>query len=228
MRYNNIVPGRFIDRPNRFIAHVEIEGREQIVHVKNTGRCRELLTPGAAVYLEGNNDPNRRTAWDLVAVEKGSRLINMDSQAPNKVFGEWARGGGFLPDTTLVRPEVRFGDSRFDFYVQADGKRHFIEVKGVTLEQNGAASFPDAPTLRGVKHLEELIRAREQGYECWVCFVIQMTGIKWLEPNDVTHPAFGEALRRAARAGVHVIAMDCAVTPDSMTIQAPVPVKLGD
>ena len=228
MRYNNIVPGRFIDRPNRFIAHVEIEGREQIVHVKNTGRCRELLTPGAAVYLEGNNDPNRRTAWDLVAVEKGSRLINMDSQAPNKVFGEWAREGGFLPDITLVRPEVRFGDSRFDFYVQADGKRHFIEVKGVTLEQNGVASFPDAPTLRGVKHLEELIRAREQGYECWVCFVIQMTGIKWLEPNDVTHPAFGEALRRADKAGVHVIAMDCAVTPDSLTIQAPVPVKLGD
>ena len=228
MRYNNIVPGRFIARPNRFIAHVEIEGREQIVHVKNTGRCRELLTPGAAVYLEGNNDPNRRTAWDLVAVGKGARLINMDSQAPNKVFGEWARGGGFLPDTTLVRPEVRFGDSRFDFYAQADGKRHFIEVKGVTLEQNGVASFPDAPTLRGVKHLEELIRAREQGYECWVCFVIQMTGIKWLEPNDVTHPAFGEALRRADKAGVHVIAMDCAVTPDSLTIQAPVPVKLGD
>ena len=123
---------------------------------------------------------------------------------------------------------MRFGDSRFDFYAQADGKRHFIEVKGVTLEQNGVASFPDAPTLRGVKHLEELIRAREQGYECWVCFVIQMTGIKWLEPNDVTHPAFGEALRRADKAGVHVIAMDCAVTPDSLTIQAPVPVKLGD
>lgn len=228
MHYNHIVPGRFLARPNRFIAHVEINGQEQVAHVKNTGRCRELLTPGSVVYLEGSHDPNRKTAWDLVAVEKGERLINMDSQAPNKVFGEWVRSGGFLPDTTLVRPEVRYGDSRFDFYVEAGGGRHFVEVKGVTLEEEGVARFPDAPTLRGVKHLEELIRAREQGYESWVCFVIQMTNIKWLEPNDRTHRTFGDALRRAAGAGVHVIAMDCVVAPDSLTIQAPVPVKLGD
>ena len=228
MLYQHIAPGRFLARPNRFIAHVEVDGREQVVHVKNTGRCRELLTPGAVVYLEGNCDPNRKTAWDLVAVEKGDRLINMDSQAPNKVFGEWARSGSFLPDTTLVRPEVRWGDSRFDFYIEAGGRRHFVEVKGVTLEAEGVARFPDAPTLRGVKHLEELIRAHEQGYECWVCFVIQMTDIKWLEPNDRTHRAFGDALRRAAGVGVHVMAMDCAVGKDSLHIKSPVPVKLGD
>lgn len=228
MRYNNIVPGRFVDRPNRFIAHVELDGEVHTVHVKNTGRCRELLVPGARVYLEGNSDPKRKTAWDLVAVEKGELLINMDSQAPNRAFDRWVRSGGFLPGVTLIRPEVSFATSRFDYYVEADGRRHFIEVKGVTLEQDGVARFPDAPTLRGVKHLEELIRAREQGYESWVCFVIQMTPMKWLEPNDATHPAFGDALRRAAAAGVHVLAVDCVVTPDSLTIQNPVPVRLGD
>lgn len=228
MQYDHITRGRFVDRPNRFIAHVELDGAVQTVHVKNTGRCRELLVPGARVYLEGNSDPKRKTAWDLVAVEKSGRLINMDAQAPNRVFDRWVRSGGFLPGVTLVRPEVRFGQSRFDFYVEADGGRHFIEVKGVTLEQDGVARFPDAPTQRGVKHLEELIRAREQGYESWVCFVIQMTPVRWLEPNDATHPAFGDALRRAAAAGVHVLAVDCAVTPDSLTIQRPVPVRLGD
>lgn len=228
MRYENMIPGVFLSRPNRFVAHVQINGVTETVHVKNTGRCRELLVPGARVYLEGNSDPKRKTAWDLVAVEKGGRLINMDAQAPNRVFDRWVRSGGFLPGVTLVRPEVRFGQSRFDFYVEADGGRHFIEVKGVTLEQDGVARFPDAPTQRGVKHLEELIRAREQGYESWVCFVIQMTPVRWLEPNDATHPAFGDALRRAAAAGVHVLAVDCAVTPDSLTIQRPVPVRLGD
>lgn len=226
MQYKNIVEGRFVDRPNRFIAHVAIHGQEQTVHVKNTGRCKELLIPSATVYLEGNDDPNRKTAWDLVAVEKGERLINMDSQAPNRVFGEWVQEGTFLPNVTLVRPETKFGDSRFDFYVEADGKRHFIEVKGVTLEENGVVRFPDAPTQRGVKHLEELIRAHEQGYESWVCFVIQMADAVRFEPNDVTHPEFGAALRRAEQAGVHILALECLVTPDRLEIRRPVPVCL--
>ena len=226
MRYRNIMPGRFLERPNRFIAYVEMDGQRQVAHVKNTGRCRELLVPGAAVWLEGNDDPKRRTAWDLVQVEKGARRINMDSQAPNRVFGEWVRAGGFLPEVTLVRPETRYGDSRFDFYVEAGGKRHFVEVKGVTLEEDGIVRFPDAPTLRGVKHLEELIRARQEGYECWVCFVIQMSPVRWLEPNDRTHPQFGDALRRAAQAGVHLLAVDCTVTQEGMDIRGEVPIKL--
>lgn len=226
VRYSNVVPGRFLSRPNRFIAQVEIAGQEQTVHVKNTGRCKELLVPGAAVYLEGGADPKRKTAWDLIAVEKGARLINMDSQAPNRVFGEWVRAGQFMPDVTLVRPEMKYGDSRFDFYVEAGEVRHFVEVKGVTLEENGVVRFPDAPTQRGVKHLEELVRAREQGYESWVCFVIQMSDVTRFEPNDTTHPEFGQALRRASRAGVHVLALDCAVTPDSLTIGKSVPVCL--
>ena len=226
MRYKNIVAGRFISRPNRFIAHVELNGRTEVVHVKNTGRCKELLVPDAVVYLEGNDDPGRKTAWDLVAVEKGSRLINMDAQAPNRVFGEWVQTGRFLPDVTLVRPETKYGDSRFDFYIEAAGKRHFVEVKGVTLEENGVVRFPDAPTQRGVKHLEELIRAREEGYESWVCFVVQMEDVTHFEPNDTTHPAFGEALRRAERAGVHILALECEVTQDSMNISGTVPVFL--
>ena len=226
MHYKNIVYGIFLSRPNRFIAHVEIDGQVQVVHVKNTGRCKELLVPGAVVYVEGNSDPNRKTAWDLVAVEKGKRLINMDSQAPNRVFSEWVKAGAFLPNVTLLRPETKFGDSRFDFYVEADGKRHFIEVKGVTLEENGVVRFPDAPTQRGVKHLEELIRAREQGYESWVCFVIQMADVLRFEPNDVTHPAFGTALRNAEQARVHILALECIVTPDQLKIGRPVPVSL--
>lgn len=226
MQYQNVGPGRFLDRPNRFIAHVEIDGQVQTVHVKNTGRCRELLVPGATVYLEGSSDPKRKTAWDLIAVEKGERLINMDSQAPNRVFGEWVREGNFLSNVTLVRPEQRYGDSRFDFYIEAEGGKHFVEVKGVTLEEDGIVRFPDAPTQRGVKHLEELIRARAQGYESWVCFVVQMSGVKWFEPNDGTHPQFGEALRRAARAGVHALALECSVERDSLTINGTVPVHL--
>jgi len=226
VRYKNIVQGIFLARPNRFIAHVEIDGQKQVVHVKNTGRCKELLIPGAVVYLEGSNDPKRKTAWDLVAVEKGRRLINMDSQAPNRAFGEWVQAGKFLPDITLVRPETKFGDSRFDFYIEAAGKRHFIEVKGVTLEENGVVRFPDAPTQRGVKHLEELIRAYQQGYESWVCFVIQMADVVRFEPNDVTHPAFGEALRQAAQAGVHILALECRVAPDSLEFSRSVPVSL--
>jgi len=226
VQYQNVVSGRFLDRPNRFIAHVELEGQTQTVHVKNTGRCKELLVPGAMVYLEGSNDPKRKTAWDMVAVKKGGRLINMDSQAPNRVFAEWVRERNFLADVTLVRPETCYGDSRFDFYVEAGGKKHFIEVKGVTLEEDGIVRFPDAPTLRGVKHLEELIRAHEQGYESWVCFVVQMSDVKWFEPNDRTHPQFGQTLRRAQNAGVHVLAVDCEIAPDSMFIRSQIPVCL--
>ena len=226
MHYQTITKGRFLTRPNRFIAHVEINGQKQVVHVKNTGRCKELLVPGAVVYLEGSDNSKRKTAWDLVAVEKGERLINMDSQAPNRVFGEWVRDGGFLPAMTLLRPEIRYGDSRFDFYLEADGKHHFIEVKGVTLEEDGVVRFPDAPTERGVKHLEQLIRARREGYESWVCFVVQMERAKHLEPNDRTHPAFGAALRKAAQAGVHILALTCYVTPDSLRICGEIPVHL--
>ena len=226
MQYQNIVSGRFTDRPNRFIAHVEINGQVQTVHVKNTGRCRELLVPGATVYVQHSDDPYRKTAWDLIAVEKCERLINMDAQAPNKVFGEWAQAGNFLPKLTFLKPETTYGTSRFDFYAEADGKRHFIEVKGVTLEQDGIVRLPDAPTERGVKHMEELISAARDGYESWICFVVQMSGVKWFEPNDVTHPQFGETLRRAARAGVHILALDCGVTPETLNIKGEIPVRL--
>ncbi len=225
MEYANISPARFLSRPNRFIARVELEGREETVHVKNTGRCRELLVPGARVWLERSDNPARRTAYDLVAVEKGTRLINMDAQAPNKVFGEWARRGG-IPGLTLLRPETVWGSSRFDFYWESPSERGFVEVKGVTLEVDGGAYFPDAPTLRGVKHLRELIAARQQGYRATVCFVIQMKDIAFFSPNDVTHPEFGAALREAAAAGVEVWARDCIVTPSSLVLDAPVPVKL--
>lgn len=226
MQYGKILPARFLARPNRFVARVEAEGQELICHVKNTGRCRELLVPGATVWLEESKNPNRKTKFDLIAVEKGTRLINMDAQAPNQVFREWAQAGGFRKDLTLLRPETTYGSSRFDFYWESSEKRGFVEVKGVTLEEDGVVRFPDAPTLRGVKHLDELIKAHEAGYEAAVCFVIQMEEVRYFAPNDVTHPEFGQALRRAAAAGVEVLAMDCAVTPQSLKIQNPVRVEL--
>ena len=225
MEYQRIISGQFIARPNRFIAHVEIDGERAVAHVKNTGRCKELLLPGATVYLQRADGLARKTLYDLIAVEKGSRLINMDAQAPNQVFGEWARAGG-LSGLTLLRPETTWGGSRFDFYWESAEERGFVEVKGVTLEKDGAAYFPDAPTERGVKHLKELIAARQQGYRAAVCFVIQMTDIRFFSPNDATHPQFGEALRMAAKAGVDVWAYDCRVTPDSLRISQPVEVKL--
>ena len=216
MQYGKILPARFLARPNRFVARVEADGQELICHVKNTGRCRELLVPGATVWLEESRNPNRKTKFDLIAVEKGTRLINMDAQAPNQVFREWAQAGGFRKDLTLLRPETTYGSSRFDFYWESSEKRGFVEVKGVTLEEDGVVRFPDAPTLRGVKHLDELIKAHEAGYQAAVCFVIQMEEVRYFAPNDVTHPEFGQALRRAAAAGVEVLAMDCAVTPQSL------------
>lgn len=226
MQYQRIEKGRFLSRPNRFIAHVELDGRTEVVHVKNTGRCRELLTPGAAVYVEKSDNPARKTQYDLIAVEKGTLLVNMDAQAPNQVFREWAEAGNFQGELTILRPETTWGDSRFDFYWEAGGRRGFVEVKGVTLEEDGHACFPDAPTERGVKHLNELVRCQTDGYEAAVCFVIQIAGMKDFAPNDRTHPAFGDALRRAAQAGVRIMARECAVTPDSLTIGAAVPVLL--
>ena len=227
MQYQKILPGIFLSRPNRFVARVEVDGAEAVCHVKNTGRCRELLVPGARIYLEACGKPGRKTDFDLIAVEKGERLINMDAQAPNQVFREWAEGGGFLPGLSLLRPETAWGKSRFDFYWElSTGRRGFVEVKGVTLEEDGHARFPDAPTERGVKHLEELIACQAEGYEAAVCFVLQMAGMRDFAPNDLTHPAFGAALRRAAAAGVQILARECTVTPDSLAIAGPVPVCL--
>jgi len=230
MRYPNIHPGRFLSRPNRFIAHVEVEGEEQVCHVKNTGRCRELLVPGCRVWLEESANPARKTRYDLVAVEKetsgGILLVNMDSQAPNRIFGEWAQEGNFREGLTLLRGETTFGNSRFDYYWEDSEKRGFVEIKGVTLEHDGVVRFPDAPTQRGVKHLEELMAAREAGYEAAVCFIVQMEGMKWLEPNDATHPQFGETLRRAARAGVEVFALECETAPGYVKAVREIPVKL--
>ncbi|MEI3347207.1 MAG: DNA/RNA nuclease SfsA [Dysosmobacter sp.] len=226
MRYGQVEEGRFVERPNRFIAYVDMEEGRQRVHVKNTGRCRELLVPGATVYLERGTAPGRKTDWDLIAVRKGERLINMDAQAPNRVFEEWARAGHFLPDVTAVRREYVYGDSRLDFCLETPRGRHLVEVKGVTLEENGAALFPDAPTERGVKHIRELMRAVEEGLDATLFFVIQMENICAMSPNDRTHPAFGAALREAAAAGVQICARMCAVEPDTLAIAGPVPVIL--
>lgn len=228
MNYGTVVPGRFLARPNRFIAHVELDGQPQICHVKNTGRCRELLVPGAQVYLEDfGPDTKRKTRYDLIAVEKGSLLINMDSQAPNKAVEEFLRAGGLWESPTLVRPETKWGNSRFDFYLEQGERKAFLEVKGVTLEQEGLALFPDAPTQRGVKHLEELTAAAAAGFEAYVLFLIQMKGVHTFRPNWELHPQFGQALVQAAQAGVHVLAYDCRVTPSSMVLDAPVPVNLS-
>ena len=223
--YRGVIPGRFLERPNRFIARVETEEGIQTVHVKNTGRCRELLIPGAKVYLEKASNPARKTPYDLIAVEKGDLLINMDAQAPNKVFAEWA-AGNFLPDITAIHSEYVYGDSRLDFCLETNKGLHLVEVKGVTLEENGRARFPDAPTERGVKHIQELQKAVESGLNATLFFVVQMKDIDSVSPNDDTHPAFGAALREAVSHGVRVCAYDCEVTPDSLFIRRPVPVIL--
>ncbi len=225
MKYREMVPGRFLSRPNRFVARVEIDGREETVHVKNTGRCRELLPPGAKVWCAEADQTNRKTKYDLITVQKGQYLINMDSQAPNTAVREWLEAGG-LGKMDLIRPEKKFGESRFDFYLEQDGKGMFLEVKGVTLEENGVCRFPDAPTQRGAKHLRELVAAKAAGYDAGVLFVIQMKPVRYLRPNDETDPQFGRALREAAAAGVKVMAVDCLVTEDSMVIGDWVPVML--
>lgn len=226
MLYQHIKKALFLSRPNRFIAHCLLDGETVVCHVKNTGRCRELLTERAVVYLEESSNPNRKTKYDLVAVEKGHLLINMDSAAPNRAAGEWIAGGGLIPEPTLVRPETKHGDSRFDFYIENHKECAFAEVKGVTLEQGGTALFPDAPTQRGTKHINGLIRCVEEGFQAYLILVIQMRGVQVFRPNAATDPAFADALCAAAAAGVQMIAMDCRVTPEHMEICSPVPIAL--
>ena len=225
MIYANMIPGTFLARPNRFIAHVEIAGQTEVVHVKNTGRCRELLPVGAEVWCQKSDNPNRKTKYDLITVRKGSRLINMDSQAPNLAAKEWLASGG-LGEIENLRAETKHGDSRFDFPCTKDGKPCFLEVKGVTLENDGICAFPDAPTERGARHLRGLTEAAQAGYGAYVLFVIQMVDVKYLHPNDATDPEFGKALREAAASGVEVLAVDCDVTVEDMKIRDFAPVKL--
>ncbi len=225
MKYQNIVEGKFLSRPNRFIAYVEILGKEEICHVKNTGRCRELLLPGATVFLEEATNPQRKTKYDLIAVQKGERLINMDSQAPNRAFLEWAPK--YFGENAQIYPEKAYKNSRFDFYAEtADGNRHFVEVKGVTLEQDGIVMFPDAPTERGRKHILELCDCVEHGYIAHLFFVVQMKGVRYFTPNVKTDPDFAQALRIARQKGVNIIAVDSIITPDSMTISEVLQVRL--
>lgn len=226
MKYDNIQKAVFINRPNRFTAHVMIDGREEVVHVKNTGRCAELLRSGASVYVQESHNPARKTRWDLIAVEKMDRLINMDSQIPNQAVKEWLEEGRFFKEISVIRPEYRYGNSRIDLYVEADGKKVLIEVKGVTLEKDGVVRFPDAPSERAVKHIEELKKAVADGYDAYVFFTVQMNGVRYFTPNTDTHPAFAEALKEAERAGVKILAYDCRVEPDSLRIGKPVPVVL--
>ncbi len=215
MKYREITEGWFIDRPNRFIAHVDIDGRVETVHVKNTGRCRELLRPGAAVCLEVSDNPGRKTKYDLISVFKENLgWVNIDSQAPNKVVREWLE----KQDYDLIKPEYKYGDSRIDFYMEKDGRKYLMEVKGCTLEIDGVGYFPDAPTQRGVKHLRELISASREGYECTAAFVIQMEGITEVRPNTETHPQFGKVLEEAESAGVRILCLQCSVGEDSLEI----------
>lgn len=226
MKYSNMVPGIFLSRPNRFIAHVQIAGQAEVVHVKNTGRCRELLSAGAEVWCQRSSKPSRKTKYDLITVRKGQRLINMDSQAPNLAAKEWLSSGALGPVENL-KAETFHGDSRFDFSFTLDGTPCFLEVKGVTLETDGVCAFPDAPTERGAKHLRGLTEAARSGFGAYVLFVIQMADVKYLHPNDATDPNFGTALREAAANGVQVLAVDCDVTVDEMRIRDFVPVQLS-
>jgi sugar fermentation stimulation protein A len=229
MTYRNLTAARFLARPNRFIAQVEVNGKIETVHVKNTGRCRELLVPDATVYLAEGDNPARKTRYDLVMVEKKREgkpplLVNMDSQAANALAEEWLRRGERFGKDAVIRREVTYGKSRFDFYIEDGDRRAFLEVKGVTLERDGVAAFPDAPTERGVKHIEELIACQKEGYSAYLLFVVQMKGISCVRPNDETHPAFGEALRRAEAAGVTLLAVDCRVSLDGVTPDSLLPV----
>ena len=226
MKYLNMEQARFKERPNRFIAYVETKNGREICHVKNTGRCKELLPEDAVVYVQRNDNPARKTKLDLITVEKNQYLINMDSQAPNQAVREWLEAGNLFSKYAKIYPEKTYGESRFDFYIEDGERKAFMEVKGVTLEMDGICRFPDAPTERGVKHIKELQKCLEEGYEAYILFVIQMSPVKYLEPNDATHKAFGDALREAAKAGVQVMARDCLVTIDSMEIMNEVEVRL--
>ncbi len=230
MRYKNIVEGEFVSRPNRFIAKVIVNGIEETVHVKNTGRCKELLIEGARVYLEISSNPNRKTKYDLIAVEKltdnGILLINMDSQIPNDVAGEYLKSSGLFSNKAIFKREVTYSKSRFDYYIEDGERKVFVEVKGVTLEDNGVVSFPDAPTERGIKHIEGLIKAKKDGYDAYILFVIQMTPVKIFKPNDITHKAFGDALRRVKASGVEILAVDCKIGKDYIEFNKNISVSL--
>lgn len=225
MQYGEMVEGIFVSRPNRFVAKVLVHGQEVTCHVKNTGRCRELLVPGVRVWLQRENGEGRKTAYSLITVEKGDLLVNLDSQAPNKVAYEWI-SANWQPE--LILREKTYGRSRFDLYIEKDGRKCYIEVKGVTLEEEGVALFPDAPTLRGLKHIEELITCKRDGYDACILFVVQMKGVHLFRPNVRTQPEFGEALRRAEQAGVEILAYDCIVTEGGLKMDRQIAVSLED
>lgn len=226
MQYTSIQEGIFRARPNRFIAEVEVNGTIQKVHVKNTGRLKELLIPGIAVFLEESSNPNRKTRYDLIAVQQTDRIVNIDSQIPNALAYEWIQQGNLFQNLQLLKREKTYGASRFDLYAEHEDKKAFLEVKGVTLDCDGIARFPDAPTERGVKHVTELQHCIQDGYEAYILFIIQMKGIQAFSPNEITHPEFAEALRNAKEAGVHILALDCNVTKDSINIDSSIPVIL--
>ena len=230
IKYKEVKKGAFIERPNRFIAKVLVDGYEEIVHVKNTGRCKELLVKDAAVYLSVSDNPSRKTKYDLIGVEKVTDRnilkVNMDSQIPNDVVAEWLRNCDLFSQKAIIKREVFYNKSRFDFYIEDDNRRVFLEVKGVTLENNSVASFPDAPTERGIKHINELLDCLNEGYEAYIFFVIQMKNIDYFTPNYETHPEFGEALKKAKNKGVKILAYDCIVTEDSIIIDKEIKVKL--
>ena len=227
MKYSSVKEGVFLSRPNRFIANVVVDGVERVAHVKNTGRCKELLNLGARVILEENDNPLRKTKYDIVAVYKEERLINMDSQSPNKVFLEWVKEGKFIEEITLIKPECKYKNSRFDFYIETKSEKIFVEVKGVTLENDGVVMFPDAPTERGLKHISELIKCKEEGFEAYIVFVVQMDNVKYFTPNRKTHKAFADALCDAEKAGVKVICLDCFVEKESLKINDFLEVRLN-
>jgi sugar fermentation stimulation protein A len=226
MKYKDIKRAKFLSRPNRFIAHIEVEGRPEVCHVKNTGRCHELLIPGADIVIQEVKHPQRKTNYGIIAVYKGQRLINIDSQVPNKVFREWLSESLLFQDINLIKAEYRYGSSRLDFYMASESRKVLVEVKGVTLEEKGVALFPDAPTERGIKHINHLCQALEEGYEAYLFFIIQMKDVLYFTPNHKTHPAFGEALIKARQQGVNILALDCQVEADSIQARRWVDVQL--
>lgn len=226
MKYKNIKQAKFLSRPNRFIANIEIDGKTEACHVKNTGRCKELLIPNATIFVQEFDSDKRKTKYDLISVYKGKRLVNIDSQAPNKVFYEWVKGGNLFKGITLIKPEYKYKNSRFDFYIETATAKTLVEVKGVTLEEKGVALFPDAPTERGLKHVIELCECIKEGFEAYIIFIIQMKDVLYFTPNIKTHKAFAEALTRAEKQGVKIIALDCQITKDSITARDFVDVKI--
>ncbi len=226
MKYQNIRKAKFLSRPNRFIAYIDIQGKEEVCHVKNTGRCKELLIPGVRVFVQRVEGKHRKTKYDLIGVCKGNKIINIDSQAPNKVFFEWLNQNDIFKDVHSIKPECNYRNSRFDFYVQSSSRKIFIEVKGVTLEQRGVALFPDAPTQRGVKHIRELCQSVQEGYDAYIAFIIQMKDVLYFAPNYKTHWEFGEALKEAKSYGVKIVALDCDVTIDAISARDFVEVRL--